>query len=60
MFVGKSKCSDSYRDARNMAKDVQKILVDIFVKFEKISEDEAHQRLKSLKTQGRYQEDVWS
>lgn len=47
-------------DARNMAKDVQKCLLRIFVEIGGKNVDDASKFLKDLERQRRYQADVWS
>ena len=46
-------------DAKHMAKDVERALVDIFAQFGARSTDEAISFVASLKKQGRYQTDVY-
>ena len=48
------------RDARNMAADVHKILVDVIREYEGKTEADAVAFLKMLSTKKRYQQDVWS
>ena len=47
-------------DARNMARDVSKALVDIVAAKKGVGAEAASQIIKGLRTNGRYQEDVWS
>lgn len=49
-----------FRDARNMARDVQNTLQRIFRETGGKSEEEASKLLKDLERQRRYQADVWS
>lgn len=46
-------------DAGRMAKDVHKTLLDIVMKEKGVSEDDAIEVIKMLKTSNRYQEDIW-
>lgn len=46
-------------DASKMARDVQKALVMIVAKENKLSTEDAEDIVKELKVQNRYQEDVW-
>ncbi|KAH8040982.1 hypothetical protein HPB51_013382 [Rhipicephalus microplus] len=47
-------------DARNMARDVHEILLEIFRENGNMSEDEAVSYLKRMESQRRYSADVWS
>lgn len=47
-------------DARNMARDVHEILIEIFRENGKMSEEEAVAYLKRMESQRRYSADVWS
>ena len=49
-----------YRDARNMARDVHDIIVDVCRQHGNMSASEALQYVKKLETQRRYSADVWS
>lgn len=46
-------------DAKHMAHDVHKVLLQIIVMQGRTTQDEAELFLKGLETQGRYQKDVW-
>lgn len=46
-------------DAKHMARDVHKMLLQIIVMQGRTTQDEAELLLKGLETQGRYQKDVW-
>jgi sulfite reductase (NADPH) flavoprotein alpha-component len=46
-------------DAKQMAKDVNDALIDVFVKEADLDPDMASQRLKALRSEGRYQRDVY-
>lgn len=46
-------------DAKHMARDVHKVLLQIIVMQGRTTQDEAELLLKGLETQGRYQKDVW-
>jgi len=48
------------RDAKNMARDVNKTLVDVAKEIGGKSEDDAVKFVKNLRSSGRYLEDVWS
>ncbi|ORX94684.1 NADPH-dependent cytochrome P450 oxidoreductase [Basidiobolus meristosporus CBS 931.73] len=47
-------------DAKRMAKDVHKVIVDMAVESGAFGEEEANEYVKKLRTGGRYQEDVWA
>ena len=47
-------------DAKNMARDVSKAIAEVISAKKSISLDAASQILKSLRANGRFQEDVWS
>nr|SVE75622.1 EOG090X027R [Daphnia hispanica] len=47
-------------DARNMARDVHDIIVDVCRNYGQLSSSEAHAFVKKLETQRRYSADVWS
>lgn len=47
-------------DAKNMARDVNQTFVNFAVELGGLSEQKALDYVKSLRTTGRYQEDVWS
>ncbi|CAL9737075.1 NADPH--cytochrome P450 reductase [Monosporozyma servazzii] len=46
-------------DAKNMAKDVNAAFVGTYTRGLKIEEAEAREIVKMLKSQGKYQEDIW-
>ena len=46
-------------DAKGMAKDIHSTFVGIYSRGLKIDETEAHEMIKMLKSQGKYQEDIW-
>lgn len=46
-------------DASRMARDVQHTLADIMAKERGIADEKANDLIRSLKTQNKYQEDVW-
>jgi len=46
-------------DARNMAKDVRKALINIIMKYGEKSEAEAEQFIQKMQDTSRYQTDVW-
>ncbi len=48
------------RDAKNMAKSVQSVLVGIAQFFGGESLESAEEWVKGLRQSGRYQEDVWA
>ena len=54
VFVGR------LRDARNMARDVPDIIIEICSKYGQMSASEAQAFVKKLETQRRYSADVWS
>ncbi len=54
VFVGR------LRDARNMARDVHDIIIEICSKYGQMSASEAQAFVKKLETQRRYSADVWS
>ncbi|XP_054721254.1 NADPH--cytochrome P450 reductase-like [Uloborus diversus] len=47
-------------DARNMAKDVHNILLDVIQEFSKKTKNEAEAFIKKMESQRRYSTDVWS
>jgi NADPH-ferrihemoprotein reductase len=47
-------------DAKRMARDVQRCLIDMRVELGGQTEEEAHGWMKRLREQGRLMEDVWS
>lgn len=47
-------------DAKNMARDVHDIVIDICHRHGEMSLSEAQQYVKRLETQRRYSSDVWS
>ena len=49
-----------HSDARNMAREVNKTLIEIVRDCGKKTEDEAATFVKELRTASRYVEDVWS
>lgn len=49
-----------YRDAKNMAKDVNDTLVDIIVDEMKVDKLEAMKTLATLREEKRYLQDIWS
>lgn len=49
-----------HRDARNMARDVHEILVEIFCENGNMTQEEAAAYLKRMESQRRYSADVWS
>jgi sulfite reductase (NADPH) flavoprotein alpha-component len=46
-------------DAKQMANDVNDALIDVFVREAGLESDAAAQRLKAMRTEGRYQRDVY-
>lgn len=46
-------------DAKGMAQGVHKALVQIISEGNKVSEEDATNIIKMMKTTGKYQEDVW-
>jgi sulfite reductase (NADPH) flavoprotein alpha-component len=46
-------------DARQMANDVNDALIDVFVREAGLESDAAAQRLKAMRSEGRYQRDVY-
>lgn len=52
--------SPPFRDARNMAKDVQNTFYDIVAEFGPMEHTQAVDYVKKLMTKGRYSLDVWS
>ena len=48
------------RDARNMARDVHDIIIEICSNYGQMSASEAQAFVKKLETQRRYSADVWS
>lgn len=49
-----------FSDARNMARDVHDIIIEICSNYGKMSASEAQAFVKKLETQRRYSADVWS
>lgn len=49
-----------FRDARNMAKDVQTALYEIAEELGSMTRTQATDYIKKLMTKGRYSQDVWS
>ena len=49
-----------YSDARNMARDVHDIIIDLCGKYGQMSASDAQAFVKKLETQRRYSADVWS
>jgi NADPH-ferrihemoprotein reductase len=47
-------------DAKTMARDVNQTFVKFATEFGQLEEQKAQDYVKSLRTTGRYQEDVWS
>ncbi|KAI9471882.1 MAG: hypothetical protein EXX96DRAFT_582086 [Benjaminiella poitrasii] len=47
-------------DAKNMARDVNQTFVHCAMEFGGMDDAKAHEFVKGLRTNGRYQEDVWS
>lgn len=47
-------------DAKNMARDVNQTFINCAIEYGGMAEDKAHEYVKSLRTTGRYQEDIWS
>jgi len=47
-------------DAKNMAKDVQKTLVELAMKKDSLTEEQAHAFLTKLSSSGRYLQDIWT
>jgi len=47
-------------DAKNMARDVNRTLIDIAKEFGSLSENDAVNYVKEMRNKGRYLEDVWS
>jgi NADPH-ferrihemoprotein reductase len=47
-------------DAKNMARDVNQTFVNFAIELGGLTDQKAHDYVKSLRTTGRYQEDVWS
>ncbi|KAK9767368.1 hypothetical protein K7432_002905 [Basidiobolus ranarum] len=47
-------------DAKNMAKDVHKVIVETAMEVGGLEEEQANEYVKTLRTGGRYQEDVWA
>lgn len=47
-------------DARNMARDVQNVLLSIVKQYGQKTESEAGEYVKKLQKRGRYLQDVWS
>lgn len=53
-------CCIHYSDARNMARDVHKCLLDVITSVGQRSSNEAEDYIKKLQQKGRYAQDVWS
>lgn len=49
-----------FSDARNMARDVHKCLVEVITTIGNKSSQEAEDYIKRLQQKGRYAQDVWS
>ena len=49
-----------FSDARNMARDVHKCLMDVITEKGDKSSNEAEDYIKKLQQKGRYAQDVWS
>lgn len=49
-----------YSDARNMAKDVHNIILDVIQELGQKSKSEAEAYIKKMESQRRYSADVWS
>jgi NADPH-ferrihemoprotein reductase len=47
-------------DAKSMARDVNQTFINCAIEFGGLTDAKAHEYVKSLRTTGRYQEDVWS
>jgi NADPH-ferrihemoprotein reductase len=47
-------------DAKSMARDVNQSFINCAIEFGGLTDVKAHEYVKSLRTTGRYQEDVWS
>jgi len=47
-------------DAKNMARDVQDVILNIISEYKKVPKSSAQDFLKSMRNKGKYQEDVWS
>jgi len=47
-------------DAKNMARDVNDVIVNIVSEYKQVPKSSAQDFVKSLRNKGRYQEDVWS
>jgi len=47
-------------DAKNMARDVQDVILNIISEYKKVPKSSAQDYLKSMRNKGKYQEDVWS
>lgn len=52
--------SPHFRDARNMAKDVQSAFHEIAEELGGMTRTQATDYIKKLMTKGRYSQDVWS
>lgn len=50
----------SYSDARNMAKDVHNIILDVIQELGQKTKSEAEAYIKKMESQRRYSADVWS
>lgn len=53
-------CCSVFRDAKNMAKDVNDALVEIISKEAGVDKLEAMKTLATLKQEKRYLQDIWS
>ena len=68
MFAGKISETNFYRsswfcdfsDAKNMARDVHNILIDIAQQYGDMNVERASAFVKELTQKGRYSQDVWS
>lgn len=49
-----------FSDARNMARDVHSILIDIAQMYGNMTSERATSFVKELTQKGRYSQDVWS
>lgn len=49
-----------YSDARNMAKDVHNIILDVIQELGQKTKSEAEAYIKKMESQRRYSADVWS
>lgn len=50
----------SYSDARNMAKDVHNIILEVVKELGEKTQSEAESFVKKMESQRRYSADVWS